>query len=215
VREQREIRRAAADVDVGAVGLVPDRDDLRAERLERSRRESCVCAVRTVDDDPQSGEIGAEAVDHVLEVAVCCDADTVDRAAAASVGVEQRLDRLLLVVDELPSVAGEELDAVVLRRIVRSGDDDAEIEREQRDRGRREHAGKDGVSARRDHAVRERLLELGAGGARVAPDEDASTARPERRGLAEALDERRRQELADDPADTVRAEVAPRHGRAA
>ena len=54
-------------------------------------------------------------------------------------------------------------------------------------------------------------LELGARAARVAPDEDASRAAPERRRAAEPLDEVGREELADDAADAVGPEVAPRH----
>ena len=64
--QERGVGRAAADVDVRAVGLDPDRDDLGAALLERLRREPGVGAVRAVDDDPQPGEIRAEAVEHVL-----------------------------------------------------------------------------------------------------------------------------------------------------
>ncbi len=58
----------------------------------------------------------------------------------------------------------------------------------------------------------ERLLELRAAGARVAPDEDAAPAAPQRSRLAEPLDEIGRQRLADDAANAVRSEVLPRHG---
>ena len=47
--------------------------------------------------------------------------------------------------------------------------------------------------------------------ARVTADEDAAAARPERRCLAQALDEVDGQILADDAADAVGPEVAP-HG---
>ena len=69
------------------------------------------------------------------------------------------------------------------------------------------------VPARGDDAARERLLELGAGAARVAADEDAAAARPARHGAAELLDELGRQRLADDAADAVRAEVPPQGRR--
>ena len=120
--------------------------------------------------------------------------------------VEQRLDLLLRGVGELVPVAVEELDAVVLRRVVRGGDHDAEVEREQRDRRGRQHSGQDGVSARRDDAASERLLELRPRAARVAADEDAAAAGPERRSLAELLDELDGQVLAEDPPDAVGAE---------
>ena len=84
--QQREVGRAAADVDVRAVGLVADRGHLGAEPLERLRRDPGVGAVGAVDGDPQAGEVGAEALDDVLEVAVGGDLDAVDRAAAAGSG---------------------------------------------------------------------------------------------------------------------------------
>ena len=124
---------------------------------------------------------------------------------------EQRLDLLLGLVGELAALRVEELDAVVLGRVVRRRDDDAEVERQQRDRRRRQHAGEDAVAAGRDDAARERLLELDARRARVAADEDLVRAGPERGRAAEPLDELRRQELANDAADTIGAEVPPRH----
>ena len=129
--------------------------------------------------------------------------------------VEQRLDLLLRRVGQLVARRVEELDAVVLGRVVRRRDDDAEVEREQRDRGRRQHAAEDAVAAGGDDAARERLLELDAGRARVAADEHLRGAGPERRRAAEPLDELRREELAHDPANTVGAEVPARHVAAA
>ena len=80
-------------------------------------------------------------------------ADAVDGAAAGAGRVEERLDLLLGLVGQLVPGAVEELDAVVLGRVVRGGDDDAEVEREQRDRRRRQHAGEHGVAARLDDAA--------------------------------------------------------------
>ena len=212
VGERAEVGRAAADVDVRPVRRVADGDHLRAELLERLRREAGVGAVRAVDRDAEAGQVGAEALEHVLEVAVRRDLDPVDLAAAGSRRVEERLDLLLGGVRQLAAVAVEELDAVVLRRVVRGGDHRAEIEAEQRDRGRRQDAGEHGGSSRRGDPVRERLLELEAAGARVAPHEDTAAPAPERRRLAEPLDEVGRQRLADDAANAVRSEVLPRHG---
>jgi hypothetical protein len=64
----------------------------------------------------------------VLEVAVGRDLDACDLAAARRGGVEERLDLLLLRVGELLAVRVEELDAVVLRRVVRRRDDRAEVQ---------------------------------------------------------------------------------------
>ena len=148
----------------------------------------------------------------MLEVAVDGDVDVVDLAAAGRRRVEERLDLLLGRVAQLATVAVEELHAVVLGRVVRCGDDDAEIEAEQRDRGCRDDARKHRRAACGCDAARERLLELLAGAARVAADEDAPAARPERGGLTEPLEEIDGDELAHDAADTVGAEVVPRHG---
>ena len=191
-------------------GSAADRRHVGAEPLEGLRRDPRVGAVGAVDDDPEPGEVGAEALDDVLEVAVGRDADAVDRLRCVrSRRVEQRLDLLLGRVRQLLPVAVEELDAVVLGRVVRGGDDRAEVEREQRDGRRRQHAGEHGVAAGRDDPARERLLELGPRGARVAPDEDAPAFRPERGCAAQPLDQPGRQVLADDPPDAVGTEVAP------
>jgi hypothetical protein len=110
-------------------------------------------------------------------------------------------------------VGVEELDAVVLRRVVRGRDHDAQIEREQSDRRCRQHARDNCVAARGDDSARERLLELGPGCARVTADEDATTAGPEGCGLPQPLDQLDGQVLADDPANAVRSEVAAPAGR--
>ena len=154
----------------------------------------------------------AEALEHVLQIAVGRDADAVDLAAAGRGRVEQRLDLLLGGVGQLAARAVEELDAVVLGRVVRRGDDDAEVEAEQRDGRSRHDACEHRGAAGGDDAARERLFELLARAARVAPDEDAAAARPEGRRLAELLDEIDGEELADDAPDPVGAEVLPGHG---
>ena len=94
------------------------------------------------------------------------------RPPPASAGVEQRLDLLLGGVGQLPAVGVEELHAVVLRWVVRRGDDDAQVERQQRDGGRGKNACEDGIAAAGHDPASERLLELQARGTRVAPDED-------------------------------------------
>ena len=98
---------------------------------------------------------------------------------------------------------------------MRGGDDDAELVGEEGDRRRRKHATEDGHTSGRGDAACDCLLELGAGAACVAADEDAPTAGPQRRGLPDPLDEVGRQVDADDPTDTVRSEVAAGHAREA
>src|SRR5205807_9944186 len=166
--------------------------------------------VRAVDADAQAREVRAEALEHVLEIAVGRDADLVDVAAVRPAQVEQRLDLLLLPVCELLAAAVEELDAVVLGWIVRRGDHAAEVERQQRDRGCGQNTRDDGIAAGGRDPAGERGFKLDTGRPRVAADEDAPAAAPERRGAAEPLHELSRQVLADNATDTVRAEVLSR-----
>jgi hypothetical protein len=148
----------------------------------------------------------------VVHVAVRRDADAIDGpAVGAGRLVEQRLDLLLGGVGELPPVGVEELDAVVLRRIVGRGDDRAEVECEQRYGRCREHPTEDGVAADRHDTFREGRLQSGAGLTGVAADEDTATVGPECGGAAEPFDELRVELVADDPTDPVRAEEAARH----
>ena len=90
--------------------------------------------------------------------------------------------------------------------------DDAEVEPEERNGGRREDPGEDCGSTRRGDAVRERVFQLGAAGARVAPDEDPPPAAPEGGRFAELFHQLGGERLADDSADAVCSEVLPRHG---
>ena len=199
-----------------AVGLDADRRHLGAELLERLGRDRRVRAVRAVDADPEAGEVAAEALDDVLEVAVRRDVDAVDLAAAGALGVEQRLDLLLGGVGQLAALRVEELDAVVLGRVVRGGDHDAEVEREQRDRRRRQHAREHGHARRRATTPRANASSSSTPeAARVAADEDAAAAGPERGRAAEPLDELRGEVLSDDAPDAVGAEVAASHARCA
>ena len=148
----------------------------------------------------------------MLLVRVGRDLDVLDRALVdPGRGGEQLLDLLLGRIRQLVALRVEELDAVVLGWVVRSRDDDAEIEREQRNGRRREHAAEDAVAAGGDDAARERLFELDAARARVTADEDARRAGPERRRAAEALDELGRQELPHDAAHPIGAEVPACH----
>ena len=94
--QRSEVRGAAADVDVGAVGRVGDRGHLGAESLEHARRDRRVGAVGAVDGDAQAREVGAEMLDDMLDVAVGGRLDGLDRASTGPLGVEQRLDLLLL-----------------------------------------------------------------------------------------------------------------------
>jgi hypothetical protein len=113
-----------------------------------------------------------------------------------------------------PSPA-EELDPVVGVRVVRGGDDDAEVEPVaaiSSGRRRREHAARAGLPARGGHAGGHRALEHLARLARVADDEDRGALAGSRSVAAGPERERQLggQELARDPADAVRAEERAR-----
>src|SRR5439155_3024660 len=134
------------------------------------------------DADAQTGEVGPEPVENVVEIAVDRDLEIVD-LAVLRVGrrsAEQRLDLFLLHVGELAACLVEELDAVVLGWVVRGRDHGPEVEREERDCRRRQHTGEDGVAAGRRDTAREGTLELAAGGTRVPADKNCTAPTPER-----------------------------------
>src|SRR5712691_9606980 len=211
--QRAKVGGAAADVDVRAVRVDSDRSHLRAEVLEGPWRDPREGAVRAVDADAQTGQVGAKPVEDVVEIAVDRDLQIVDLASlrVARRSVEQRLDLFLVRVGELAACFVKELDAVVLGRVVRGRDHGAKVESEERDRRRRKHPGEDGVAAGRRDAAREGTLELAAGGARVPADEDRTTPAPERCRPTEPLDQLRSQVLADDPAYPICAEVPACH----
>jgi hypothetical protein len=102
----------------------------------------------------------------------------------------------------------EELDAVVLRWIVRRGDDRPALLGEERDGGSREDAAQDDLGAAGDEAPGERLLEGWTGGTGVPTDEEGASAAPGGECASQPFDQILGEVLADDPADAVRTEVA-------
>src|SRR5207302_10227161 len=112
-----------ADVDVRSVRHDSDLGHLRTERAESLRGDLRIRAVRAVDAYLQVRQVGPEARRDVFEVAVGRNLDAVDLPAARTVDVEEQLDLFFGVVRELLPVAVKELDAVVLGRVVRRGDD--------------------------------------------------------------------------------------------
>ncbi len=162
--QEREVGRTAADVDVLPVRVGADREDLGPESLERLRRDARICAVRAVDGDAEAAEVAPEALDDVLEIAVRGDADAVDllRARLAGRRVEQRLDLLLGSSVSLRPSASKSLTP-----LYSGGLCDAEMtaprsRASSATAGRRQHAGEDGVPARRSDSLGKRLLELRA-----------------------------------------------------
>jgi hypothetical protein len=209
-RKQRQVGRAAAIVDVGTVRRIRDRNHLGAKPSEGFGRDRGIGAVGAIDRQLEPAQVGAKALEDVLEVAVGRHLDVIDRAAAGGLGVHQRLDLELDSVGELAPVVVEELDPVVLRRIVRGGDDHAEIKREQGHGRCRQYPAEHGHSARLDDAARKGRFELESGCPGVATDEDAAARRPDSRGPRQLLDQLDGEIFADDATHTVCAEVPSR-----
>ncbi len=174
------MHRTAIAVDIGAVRLDADRNDIGAQLPEHGRRHLVGSAVGAVDHHLQALEAHAlgEARLHELDVAT---RRVVDALGAAELGRsgqalrkivvgEAGLDFRLNLVVELEAVGTEQLDAVVLIRIVRGGDHDAEIgahrARQHADRRRRHrpssitshaHRKEAGAECRLQHVAESRV----------------------------------------------------------
>ncbi len=216
-RGQRgEVGGATADVDVRPVGPVADRGHVGAEPLECGGRQPGHGPVGRVAGDPQAVEGRAEALDEHVDVALAepVGAHGLPGGCRGRFVGEERLDLELLLVGQLDALAREDLDAVVLGRVVARRDDRATRLREERNRRRREDATEGyGRSAGREPG-RERLLERGPGLARVAADEHGTALAPTGERDAEARDELVGQRVADDPPDAVGPEVGTRRRHA-
>ncbi len=153
-----QVGRAAAVVDVEAVRLGADRDDLRARPGERLRRDPRGRAVRFVQDDLQPVEpVGQhrQQVGDVLLEALVVRPHAPDTGArrplprlTVPVRLVHRLDLVLQLVGELVTAAGEELDAVVRHGVVARGEHHPEVGAQRagqvRHRRRRQHADAQG-----------------------------------------------------------------------
>ncbi len=131
-------------------GVLPIACTRAPSRSNASGREIRVGPVRAVDHQLEAGQVGAEVLDDVVDVrprrrparARSCPCRSAGGASSSA------LDLLLVLVGELPAPGLEELDAVVLGRVVRRRDHDPEVERAERDRAARkdpaEHGGRSG-----------------------------------------------------------------------
>ena len=213
-----KMRRAAALVDVDAVRLVIQILHLQRETAEQIPRRGRGRAVRAVDEHAQGLQIlhgGGQVVEIILrrEAAGHDLADLAVRLdGQLTLAQDQLLDARLERVAELEALGREHLDAVVLVRIVRGGDDHArvrvQIDRQICDRRRRDDAKQDRVAAAGRQARDERAFEHVGGNARVLADDDgrlrAGIVR-ERDGcrLPDAVGELRVQRLVGHAADAV------------
>ena len=196
-------------------GASPIEVTVAPSRSSTRRREAAHGAVRRVARDPQAGERNAEAARHEVGVALPRAVVALSLGAAGRDGlVEERLDLELLGVGELAPVALEELDPVVLGRVVRGGDDRAAALGEQRDRRRRQHPGEPDERSSGRKPLGERRLERRAGAARVAADEHGRAGRPDRERMPEPANEIVGEVPPGDSAHAVGSEIAagPGHG---
>ena len=127
-----EVKRATIGVDVAAVGRRANGDDFRAQRAEKFRAELVRGAVGAIENDAQTRELGAgnEAAAEKGEILGVerfvgherfCILRCRLSAMLEDIGFESLLDR----IRKFHSGVREELDAIVVIRIVRSGDNHA------------------------------------------------------------------------------------------
>ena len=209
---------AALHVDVGAVEVLVNDRDVRAQAAQRLGARHARGAVAHVERHLEARKVDA-LVGHgrhgVRDVEL---AGVVHRQGHAH-GVagrqllgrgtalrHERLDLVLHRIRQLEALGVEQLDAVVLGRVVRGRDDDAavavQLAHEQRDSGCRDDAGQKRCAAHRHDAGRHGRFQHVARKARVLADEDGLAL--ERHGrLAELEGEVARELRVRHPANPV------------
>ncbi len=220
--------RATAVVDVEAVGVGADRDDIGAGPRERLGRDPRRRTVGAVDDDLQPVQAVGQDADEMRDVvveALVVDGDPAHAGAGrprprltGAVGAVGLLDPVLQLVGELVAATGEELDAVVGHRVVAGGEHHAEVRAERagqiRDRRGRKHAHPQHVHAGAGQTRDDRGLQELTGRAWIASDhrhrpvtfECARFREHMRRSDRQTERQLRRQIRIGDAAHTVRAE---------
>ena len=217
-RERLDVGRAAAVVDVAAVGLDRHRLHVGAEPAEDLGRDAVGGAVGAVEQHARAAQV--EVLEAQLELAQVVAGGAVqlaDDAGGVAGGAAVRSTsasiRASCVVGELRAVGAEELDAVVPVGVVRGGDHGRQVEAVAARR-----AGRRPASAARRRAARARRprprpsasarLEHLARLARVAHDQHLRRRRPARARPRRGRARRQlgREELAGDAAHAVGAE---------
>jgi hypothetical protein len=175
---------AAVAIDVEAVGCHAQRYDLGAQLPQHGGRHLVGGAMGAVDHhlEPVEPEAFGEAAFDEFDVAAAGvveplgAAERVRRHAMRRRPVELALDRRLDLVGELVPVGAEQLDAVILERIVRGRDHDAEIgaqaARQHGDGRRRQRPDQHDIHAHGDEARGQRRLDHIAREPRVLADDD-------------------------------------------
>src|SRR5579875_2989184 len=186
--DHRRVGGAAVGVDVEAVGRGVHGDDGGPEPLPQARGHGARGPVGAVHDDPPALEPPPRTARQEVEVAVGSVGDVEDaahlpagRPRERGGGVHERLDGVLHAVGQLEPRGREELDPVVLHRIVGGGDDDPRVDpklpREERHARRGEDpqpedVGPLGAQARGEGGLQEVARDPG-----VAPDGEPAPAR--------------------------------------
>ena len=194
-------------------GALPIACTLGAEPLERLGRELRVGAVRAVDHEPSPVEVGAEALDDVVDVARAGASAGLDLSPCRSAGgASSRLSissssasvsfRPPPVKNLTPLYSGGLCDAVMTTPRSSAPSATAPLGR---------IPPSTAVAPAEAIPTATAAFELDARAAGVAPDEHALGAAPEHRGTPEPLDEIRGQELAGDAPNAVGPEVPARH----
>ena len=228
LRERRGLGRAAFLVDVEAVGLDAEADDLGAELPQRFGRDLVGGAVGAIDHDAQAVErqVARQRALGEFDVAVLHAVDALGASEIgrlgeplAEIGIDQRLDAEFDLVGQLVAVRAEQLDAVVVVRVVRGRDHHAEIgahrARQHGDRRRRHRAGQQHVHADRGEARHQRGLDHVAGQPRVLADQHAvavvAVLEHQARGLPDLERKLRRDRAVGAAANAVGAEILANH----
>ena len=214
--ELLDMGRAAALVDVAAVGLGGHRLHIRAQAAEDLRRHAVGGPMGAVEQHAQPRQV--ERLEARLELAQVVSARAVELAHPAGRRREtlarkhRALHLALHRVGQLEAVGAEELDAVVLVRVVRgrhhAGEVEAEAADEQRRARRGEYARDQRVPACRGNPGGQRGLEHLAGLACVADDQDLGSVRRRPGGgrTAERQREVGSEKVADGSTNAIGAE---------
>ena len=171
------MRGAAPRVHIFSVGRRADADDFRAERVEHRLCDGERASVGAVQPHPQSAKGGARNGEQVGKIAVA-PRDVIDRPPDLRARGERKrtpVDIFLhageYVIREFFAVSAEDLDAVILERIVACRDHHAAVEslrpNDIGDGGRRRHVQKVDVRTRSRRTRRERVFERVGGAARI------------------------------------------------
>ena len=211
---------AALDIDVGAAVIGVDGMDRGTQALQRGGRGLARGAMAAVDGNDQAIEPQAiERIDGVVDVCLASVLHLDDVAHAGTgrqrvgshgfLGHDPGADLFLDSIGKLHALAAKELDAVELRRIMRSRDDDAAVELildgEQRHGRRGDDAAAVRTAALGHDAGGQSALEHGARKTRVAADTDIRTKELGRRA-AQAKREVTREVGIGDATDAVGTE---------